>query len=297
MKNRMTWLRSTAAAIACVITIAYGFAGAQNAAVPAAAADGVVIQGTTKPYTHAKPNVSQYGTVLKLPVVEGQIIKQGDLLLQQDDREEKAELARLQLEANSNVRVDASDADLKIKKVQLERAQELFKSHNASRFEVEEAESKVIAAKAQADIARLELEKAKQEAIRQAAKVDKMTIKSPVTGRVEALDVTVGDITDPQKPVMTLVQNDPLKIEFYLPVAQAAKLKMDQALQLRYPSEDKWMEAVVKFKSPMADAASGQQKIGLDMRNPENRDSGMEVQVKLPADAAAAAGNAAAAAR
>jgi len=293
MKNRMTRLRSTAAAVLCVITIAYAYARAQ-VAVPAAAADGaMVVQGTTKPYAHAKPNVSQYGTVLKLPIKEGDAIKEGQVLLQQDDREEKAELARLQLEADSNVRVEASDADLKIKQVQLERSQELFKSHNASRFEVEEAESKVIAAKAQADIARLELAKAKQEAVRQAAKVDKMTVKSTINGRVEALDVVAGDITDPQKPVMTLVQNDPLKVEFYLPVGQAAKLKMSQVLQVRYPSEDKWMDAAVKFKSPMADAASGTQKIGLEMRNPENRDSGMEVQVRLPADA----GNAAALAR
>jgi len=290
MKNRMTWLRSTAAAVLCVITIAYGMARGDNA-IPAASVDGIVVQGTTKPYAHAKPNVSQYGTVLKLPIKEGDAVKIGQVLLQQDDREEKAELARLQLEADSNVRVEASDADLKIKQVQLERAQELLKSHNASRFEVEEAESKVIAAKAQADIARLELAKAKQEAIRQAAKVDKMTISSKINGRVEALDVVEGDITDPQKPVMTLVQNDPLKVEFYLPVGQAAKLKMDQTLQVRYPNEDKWIEAAVKFKSPMADAASGTQKIGLEMRNPENRDSGMEVQVRLPADA----GNAAAA--
>jgi RND family efflux transporter MFP subunit len=292
MKNRMTWQRSSAVAILSVITIAYGMARGDNA-IPAAAADALVVQGTTKPYAHAKPNVSQYGTVLKLPIKEGDAIKVGQVLLQQDDREEKAELARLQLEADSNVRVEASDADLKIKQVQLERAQELLKSHNASRFEVEEAESKVIAAKAQADIARLELAKAKQEAIRQAAKVDKMTVKSTINGRVEALDVVEGDITDPQKPVMTLVQNDPLKVEFYLPVGQASKLKMDQVLQVRYPNEDKWMDAAVKFKSPMADAASGTQKIGLEMRNPENRDSGMEVQVRLPADA----GNAAALAR
>jgi len=284
MKNRMNWLRNAGIAVACVIVLAYGFARADNAAAP-----GILEAGTTKPYTHAKPNVSQYGTVMKMPVVEGQFIKQGDILLQQDDREERAELARLQLEANSNVRVEASDADLKIKQVQLDRAEELFRTHNASRFEVEEAKSKVIAADAQAKIARLELEKAKQEAIRQAAKVDKMTIKSPVTGRVEAIDVTVGDITDPQKPVMTLVQNDPLKVEFFLPVGQAARLKMDQVLQVRYPSEDKWMDAVVKFKSPMADAASGKQKIGLEMKNPEGRDSGMEVQVRLPADATASA--------
>jgi RND family efflux transporter MFP subunit len=290
MKNRKNWLRGSGIAGLCVTLFAYGLARADIAA-PAGA---TVVQGTTKPYTHAKPSVNQYGTVLKMPVKEGQIIKEGDVLLQQDDRQERAELARLKLEADSNVRVEASDADLQIKQVQLKRAKELFASRNASHIEVEDAESKVIAADAQAKIARLELEKAKQEAARQQFKVDQMTIKSPVTGRVEAIDVTVGDTCDPQKPVMTLVQNDPLKVEFYLPVSQAAKLKMDQALQVRYPSEDKWMDAVVKFKSPYADAASGTQKIGLEMKNPELRDSGMEVQVRLPADVAA---NAAAAAR
>ena len=296
MKNRMNWLRSTGIAVGCVTLIAFGLARADDAQPAASGATDQTVRGFTKPYTLAKPNASQYGTVMKLPVVEGQMVKAGDLLLQQDDREERADLAAKELEANSNVRVEASDADLKIKQVQLKRLKDLSVHGNANPYEVEEAESKAIAADAQAKIARLELEKAKQDAIRQRAKVDKMTLKSPITGRVEAIEVSVGDITDPQKPVMTLAQNDPLKVEFHLPVAQAAKLKMDQVVQVRYPNEDKWMEAAVKFKSPFADAASGTQKIGLELRNSENRDSGMEVEIRLPAGIGSA-GNAAAAAR
>ena len=294
MRNRQTALRRSVIAVAavCVTLLAAGLSRGQNAGAPAGGA--VVVQGTTTPFTHAKPSVNQYGTVLKLPVKRGQQVKEGDLLLQQDDREERAELARLELEASSNVRVEASDADLKIKQVQLARVEELFRTRNASSFEVEEARSKVIAADAQAKIARLELEKAKQEAIRQRAKVDKMSLTSKSSGRIEAIDVELGDICDPQKPVMTIVQNDPLKVDFYLPVNQAAKLKLGDKLQVRYPTEDKWTEAAVDFKSPFADAASGTQKIGLSMKNPEGRDSGMEVQVRLPAEAG---GNAAAAAR
>ena len=293
MKNRMNWLRNTGIAVGCVTLIAFGLARADNAQ-PASASEPTA-QGFTKPYTHAKPNASQYGLVMKLPVKEGQAVKEGDILLQQDDREERAELARLQLEAETDVRIEASDADLKLKQAQLKRLQAMPKGI-ASPFEMEEAESKVIAADAQAKLSRLQQKEDKQKAIGQAAKVDKMTIKSPITGRVEAIEVSVGDITDPQKPFMTLVQNDPLKVEFFLPVAQAAKLKMDQVLQVRYPNEDKWMDAAVKYKTPFADAASGMQKIGLEMRNPENRDSGMEVEIRLPAGIASAP-NAAAAAR
>ena len=45
-------------------------------------------------------------------------------------------------------------------------------------------------------------------------------------------------------------------------------------------------KSTVDFKSPFADAASDTQKIGLMMKNEENRDSGMQVQVRLPADIA-----------
>src|SRR5439155_10120091 len=211
-------------------------------------------------------------------------VKAGDLLLRQDDRQERAELAMLQLEASSNVRVEAADADLKIKQVQLKRLQDLQAHGNANPYEVEEAQSKVIEADAQAKIARLNLEKAKREAEKQAFKVDQMTVKSPVNGRVETVDVEVGDTTDPQKPTMTIVQNDPLKVEFYLPVAQAAKLKAGQTLQVRYPNEDQWLPATVDFKSPFADAASDTQKIGLLMKNTDGRDSGMQVQIRLPTD-------------
>lgn len=81
---------------------------------------------------------------------------------------------------------------------------------------------------------------------------------------------------------MTIVQNDPLKIEFFLPVAQANKLKEGQQLQVRYTPEESWQPAELKYKAPFADAPSEHQKIGLEMKNTDGRDSGMQVQIKLP---------------
>jgi len=244
---------------------------------------GVIVQGVTKPYVPAKPWFNMAGTVLEVPVVKGQTVKKGDVLIRQDDRQEKAELAKLDAEAASNVRVEAADADLKIKQAQLDRLLSLKATGGANPFEIEEAQSKVIYGKAPADIARLDLEKAKRDAEKQRYKVEQMTIKSPVDGRIETIDTGPGDITDPQRPVISVVQNDPLKVQFFIPVVQSNKLKVGDDCQVRYPGEDNWYPAKVMVKSPLADPASDTQEINLEMKNTDSRDSGMQVQVRLPA--------------
>jgi len=278
--KRMNFLKRLSVAVATASLLVSVSARGQETS------QGPIVQGITKPYVHAKPGVNTFGTVFELPVKEGQQVKAGDILLRQDDRQERAELEKLELEAASNVRVEAADADLKIKQLQLTRVKELAANGNSSPFEVEDAQSKVIYADAQAKIARLELEKAKRDAEKQRVKVDQMNIKSPVNGRVESIDVAVGDTSDPQKPVMSVVQNDPLKVEFYLPVSQASKLKMGDDVQVRYPTEEQWLAAKVTFKSPFADAASDTQKIVLEMKYGDGRDSGLQVQVRLPAGVA-----------
>jgi len=129
----------------------------------------------------------------------------------------------------------------------------------------------------------LELEKNKQEAKRQGIKVELMALKSPINGYVETIDAKVGEVTDPQKPVMTVVQNNPLHVEFYLPTPQSNKLKVKQDLEVRYATDQQWMPAKVIYKSPVADAASDTQKIRLEMANTDDRDTGLQVMVRLPA--------------
>jgi RND family efflux transporter MFP subunit len=284
MNNRSNRLRNfgLAVGIASLVTV---FSFAQQAPE---GASGPIVQGVTKPFIHSRPSFGGLGTVLELPVKEGQVVKKGDVLMKQDDRQEQAELQKVELEANSTVRIDAADADLKIQQVRLKRLLDLQKTGSAHPFEVEEAQSKVIYGEAQTKIARLEVDKYKRDADRMRAKIDQMVIKSPVDGRVQAIDAQIGDVTDPQRPVMSIVQNDPLKVEFFLPVAQAQKLKLGQPVQVRYVGEEQWMAATVAFKDPLADAASDTQKIGLEMKNADDRDSGLQVQVQLPPELAPA---------
>ena len=253
---------------------------------PSEAGQGSVITGITKPSIddEGKVGVDMLGIVRELPVHAGQRIKKGDVLLKLDDREEQAELAALELEANSSVRIEASKADLKVKEVQLQRLQELRKINNATASELEEAEVKVVYAEAQVKIAELEKQTNKLKADKQRFKVDRMRLQSAVDGFVLDVYTSVGAVTDPQKPLMTIVPNDPLWIEFFLPVAQAQKLKLDQVLQVKYIDDAQWQQAKVIYRAPVADTASDTQKIRLAMPNAASKDTGLQVQVKLPAE-------------
>jgi len=297
------WARTTSFAVALLALSSTSLVAQQ---APAAPTD-ITVGGITKPSNHSKLNFPQFGQVLEMPVKEGDVVKKGDVLLRQDDRQERALLEGLRLEAESLVRVEAAEADLKIKQIQHKRLEELAKNGNATPTELEEAWVKVVYADAQVKIARLENQKAKQEFERQRIKVEQMTLDSKIEGvaTVETIDVQIGEVTDPQKPVMTVVKNDPLWVEFFLPTIQSSKLKVGQQLDVRYLGDaQQWHPAKIIYKAPVADAASDTQKLRLEMGNKSMTDTGLQVLVRLPSDigpaaqpaASAAAANTAAAA-
>jgi RND family efflux transporter MFP subunit len=256
----------------------------------------LTVTGITKPSVHAKRGLNQFGIVLEIPVKDGQIVKKGDLLLRQDDRQEQAALESLQLEANSDVEIKATEADLKVKEVQLKRIQQLVSNKNASPLELEEAEVKVVYARAQVDLAKLKQDTKKLDAKRQGFKVEQMRIVSEFDGKVENIDVSVGEVTDPQKPVMTVVQLNPLWVEFYLPINQAQKVQVGQSMDVRYADAPDWMPTKVILRAPVADAAAGMQKLRLELPNPNLVDAGQQLVVKLPPELSAPAAAAPAAA-
>jgi RND family efflux transporter MFP subunit len=243
-----------------------------------------VISAVTHPSVRSELGVSQLGVILEIPVKEGQAVKAGDVLVQLDDRQDKALLEGLELEANSGVKVEAAKADLKLKQVDLERKQNLLQTKSTSQAEVEEAELKVVYADTTVKVQELEQQVNKLKVKQQQVKLDQMTVKAPVDGVVEIIKAHVGEVNDPQKPLMSIVSNDPLWIEFYLPTVQAQKLKLDQKLPVKYLDEQQWQEATIKYRAPYAEYGSFTQKIRLEIPNPQLKDAGQEMQVRLPAD-------------
>ena len=279
------WARTASLGVALVALSSTSLVAQQTPAGGAAGSPtDITVGGITKPSVHAKLALPQFGQVLELPVKEGDVVKKDQVILRQDDRQEVAAREALRLEAESTVRVEAAEADLKIKQVQHKRLQDLATNGNANPTEVEEAWVKVVYADAQVKIAKLENQKNKYEFERQDVKVKLMSLRSPIDGIVETIDTSVGEVTDPQKPVMTVVQNNPLWVEFFLPTVQSSKLKVGQQLEVQYPGAGKWQPAKIIYKAPVADAASDTQKMRLELANASMTDTGLQVLVRLPAN-------------
>ncbi|MCC7351522.1 MAG: efflux RND transporter periplasmic adaptor subunit [Phycisphaerales bacterium] len=265
-----------------VAVLAGLLAGGMAWAAQAPSAADQTVPAVSKPSQKRELTLTIRGTISQVPVKEGDTVKAGQLLLAEDDRVEQKELERLQLEAQSQIAIKAAEAELKVKQAELANYEEMYKNHASNEIELRKAQ-------AEAEVALLQVEKAKQdseirkkEAEKQAAVLELMRRSSPIDGVIAKLEVGVGEVVDPTKPVCTVVQNNPLWVEAYVPVGVAAQLKVGQTMQVRYPQEDQWLAGEVNFLSPVADERSGMRLIRLQLPNPELRESGLNMLLRLP---------------
>lgn len=277
-------MRSLPVACFMLLTlVVVGFSFVQAHAQRATLEEGVVL-AYTEPSKRLKLAMPGLGVIKEVAVKEGELVKEGQLLVQQDDEVEALEFERLQAEANSTARVEAAEADLHVK-------QKTFERKNAAgpnvfnETEIEEAELDMIFREKQLIIANLDSSQNKLRAQQQGARVQRMQLKSLIDGVVEKIEVWEGEMADPSKPAIIVVKNDPMYVMLKdLNTRQVSQLRVGQELEVRYPGEQAWRMAQVVFISPVADAASDRQFVRLELPNPDLRATGLPIEVKLPAN-------------
>jgi RND family efflux transporter MFP subunit len=259
------------------------------AALPARA-DETLYPGFTKPSESRDVTFNGPGVVSEEPVKEGDSVSAGQLLAKQDTVLEEAAVKVAQVEANSDLQIEAAKADHDAKLVELKRKEEMRKDNVVGESELEEAKVNEVIAAIRIRLAEQEKEKAVAEAAEEQAKIALKQLISPVAGVVAKINTHVGEdaSNDVSKPIMTIIQNNPLYIEVELPTTVAKGIHTNQKMEIRYVGEDKWLSSEVIFVAPEADARSDRQKIRLQLSNSEGRNSGMQVQVKAPEAVAAA---------
>jgi RND family efflux transporter MFP subunit len=250
--------------------------------------------GITQPSERHKLTFPAAGLIIAKPVKEGDAVKAGDVLLQQDDFLEQKEVEKAQVEAESAAKVDAAKADYNAKKHIYERKLNTLKGGGANQQEVEDAELDMTLRDKQILVATDDQNEAKIKFLQEQKKVKDMKLLSPVDGIVEKIVLEVGEMADPQKPdaAVWVVKNDPLTVEIRdLPARQAGRLNKDDKLMVRYPDEETWREAKVVYRAPVVDAASDTQLVKLELPNPKGREAGLQIQVQLPPNVAQAGEN------
>ncbi len=229
--------------------------------------------GSLKTPEHVTISPKKAGIISRIFVKEGDRVKKGQVLVQLDDTD-----ARLQVE-RAEARVQEAEVSLEASRVTLGRYQKLLESkvipqqtHDDINLRVKLDEAKLVLAKAELNLARQNLRDHQ--------------IVSPIEGIVNLKIASLGEHVNvaPKDEILTIVQMDPLELEFYIPENWVGRIRAGIQIQFSVKafSEEKY-SGTLQFISPTADPATRNVKMKAMVPNPHYRlKPGFFAEVTLP---------------
>jgi membrane fusion protein, multidrug efflux system len=130
------------------------------------------------------------GQVINIPVKEGQMVEKGQLLVELDDRDYKANLERI-------------EANYQLATIEHERISELFKRNIAAANEVDRSDAQLKDLEAQMKTAKLAMERTK--------------VIAPIGGRLNEIAAKIGDWMSVDKQVAQILQTGEVKVTVGIP--------------------------------------------------------------------------------
>jgi len=270
----MSVTRNTLFSIAAVIVIS---------TVPVFADSGAGITAITNPSADVTLSFIQLGRIAKINVDDGDSVKAGQILVQQDDTVELARLAQLEAESQNLVNILAGEASLSQKRVDLKKLEMAASLKAATELEVEHAKLDVRIAELSVELARFEYGQAQRKYDEAKKQIDNMTMRSPVDGKIEKVEVETGESVNALESVIRVVKINPLWIDVPVPLVQAMSLREGNTAQVCFPvPQEISADGVIVFIGSVADAASDTLKVRVEVPNPSLRPAGEHVRVVFP---------------
>ncbi|MCU0916488.1 MAG: efflux RND transporter periplasmic adaptor subunit [Planctomycetes bacterium] len=249
------------------------------------------IRAVTRPSADVTMAFVQPGRIAAVHFKEGDSVKTGQVLVQQDDAAEQVLLTQLKAQSEDTTQIRASEASLAQKKVDLAKLEKAALSNAATALEVEHARLDVTIADLSLELARFEHEQAARKYQEQKTRVENLQIKSPIDGTIEKIDVEVGESATTTAQAIQVVRTDPLWIDVPVPLAQALALKAGGTAQVVFGAADKpakselgptrlvTTEGRIIFVAAVADAASGTLRVRIETPNQARRPAGEHVLI------------------
>jgi len=185
------------------------------------------------------------GGITSIPVVEGSRVQKGDLLATIDQRKLRARLT------------DAKSR-LKLAESTLKRAETLRESNSISQQELDEVQAEVDQSRASIDLLQVEL--------------DDTRITAAMDGVISEHMVSRGQVVPVGQELMTLVQLDPLEIEFEVPEKYLAAMKEGLSVNIKtdtYANEP--FEGKVTYLAPQLNIRTRTLPVKALVPNPEGK--------------------------
>ena len=248
------------------------------------------------------------GIIKKLNVEEGQHVKEGDMLMELDDRQFRLELERAQADRLSKlselllekqfegaeIAVDPSEMD-KVQKAkqEYERVQALNTKGMISDNEFEDAYKKYELALIQSGEKKDEIRSASKGltqaeiAVKTAQmNLEKTRIKAPFSGIITDIQVSPQEHITSGRDLFVLVNISRIQVHAKVLESEIGKMKQGREVILRFSAyPDKLFEGRVKSISPIVNPEDKTCKVIIDVANPrEEIKPGMHAEVEIAAE-------------
>jgi membrane fusion protein (multidrug efflux system) len=197
--------------------------------------------GTIQPNEKMELRSEVAGRVVVMNFREGAKIQKGDLLVQIDDSELKAQLQKY----NAQMRIAREDEN---------RKQQLLEINGISQEEYDGSFARV--EELEADMALTN------------SKIRKSKIEAPFSGTIGLRYVSEGAWVSQGEIISTLVQNDPVKIEFSVPERYATFISVGMNVDFTVSGSKKSYTAKVYATDPQIDANTRSLKVRALTSNP-----------------------------
>ena len=183
------------------------------------------------------------GIVQEVGFEEGQRVEKGQLLLRLDDTKLAATLAE-------------AEASLRLSTLTFDRAKQLFQDKLVSQQEYDQAAATFDRTRASVDLMKRQLKDAR--------------VVAPFAGTVGARQISPGQVISKSTLLTTLVDLDPVKVDFYVPERFLSQVKVGQRIEIMvaaYPGRK--FNGDVYFVAPQLDEATRRAQMKSRIANPE----------------------------
>ena len=238
------------------------------------------IAAFTAPSADITLSFVQLGRIAEVNIKEGESVKAGQVLVQQDDAVERARLAQLEADSQNTINIQAGEASLAQKQVDLKKLEKAAALNAATALEVEHAKLDVKIADLSVKLAIFEHEQAQRKYDEAKIQIDNMSLKSPIDGIIEKLEMETGESVNILEDAVRVVQINPLWIDVPVPLTKARDLRYKNTAKVIFPaSNETSLEGKIVFIGSVADAASNTLRVRIQVPNRSNRPAGEHVRV------------------
>lgn len=258
---------------------------------PGAPESNIVVEAFTEPYRDISVAASEMGTLSDVRVVEGAIVKQGDVLAVMDDEILRASLDVARRSMNAEGLLKSAQADLDMKIQEQDKLKQLRERDHASQQEVDRIQTEIRIAEARLLTVKEDLEVKQLEYRRIESQLKQRQVIAPMDGVISELSREAGEFVSPSDPTIArLVQLDPLLIVFSVPLSQRNEVEKDQVVELKLGADQIKAEGIVEYVSPTSDTSNSSVRVKVRLPNSDRQHQSGERAILVmahPANAAA----------